>query len=205
MVKTIQPDEYPSSARSTPTQKKSPSQNNDSELGTNQIIYNSASSQHANHSVDAKMVAQHREIERLVESRQRLHTIKDQIASLHQSMTTPPPPIPSKNDLRNQTQTYEDKLNDSKNIRPSYRFNYQRSPSQDDNESELYRFQGESEDGEETDDDTGSHIQINQQTQQLIKQSVSRTRILSVIKYLIEYYFRICMHPILSLVNSQMN
>jgi hypothetical protein len=35
---------------------------------------------------DVKMAAQHREIERLVESRQRLHTIKDQIASLHQTM-----------------------------------------------------------------------------------------------------------------------
>lgn len=42
---------------------------------------------------DAKMAAQHREIERLVESRQRLHTIKDQIASLHQSMTTPTVPV----------------------------------------------------------------------------------------------------------------
>jgi len=43
---------------------------------------------------DAKMAAQHREIERLIESRQRLHTLKDQIETLHQSMATPP--IPSK-------------------------------------------------------------------------------------------------------------
>jgi hypothetical protein len=99
------------------------------------------------------MAAQHREIERLVESRQRLHTIKDQIASLHQSMTTPP--------IQSQ-QTYEDKLNDSRNIRPSYRFNQS--------------FEDGSGDGEEIDDDDddiSSHIQTNQQTQTRIKQSVS--------------------------------
>ncbi|CAF4752118.1 unnamed protein product, partial [Rotaria magnacalcarata] len=39
-----------------------------------------------------KMAAQHREMERLIESRQRLHTIKDQITSLHQTMSTPPVP-----------------------------------------------------------------------------------------------------------------
>ena len=38
------------------------------------------------------MAAQHREIERLVESRQRLQTLKDQIASLHQSVATSPTP-----------------------------------------------------------------------------------------------------------------
>ena len=35
------------------------------------------------------MVAQHREIERLVESRHRLHKVKDQITSLQGSMTQP--------------------------------------------------------------------------------------------------------------------
>jgi hypothetical protein len=99
------------------------------------------------------MAAQHREIERLVESRQRLHTIKDQIASLHQSMITPT--IPS--------ETYEDKLNDSRNIRPTYRFD---SASQEDNQSDLQDFEFES---EETDDDTASQIQI----QPRMKQSVS--------------------------------
>ena len=50
---------------------------------------------------DVKMAAQHREIERLLESRQRLHTIKDQIASLHQSMATPP--VDSKKGLKNES------------------------------------------------------------------------------------------------------
>jgi hypothetical protein len=112
------------------------------------------------------MAAQHREIERLVESRQRLHTIKDQIASLHQSMTTP----------TLQSKTYEDKLNDSRNIRPTYRFD---NASQEDNQSELNDFEFESQDGEETDDDTASQIQI----QPRIKQSVSLTEILLVKKY----------------------
>jgi hypothetical protein len=129
MIKTIQPDELVSSTRSTPIQKS----NDFDQQGLSK----------ENNSVDVKMVAQHREIERLVESRQRLHTIKGQIASLHQSMTTPPIPL---------QQTYEDKLNDSRNIRPSY------------------RFEDESGDGEEIDDDDddiSSHIQTR------IKQSVS--------------------------------
>ena len=53
------------------------------------------------------MSAQHQEIERLVDSRQRLHTIKYQINSLHQSMNSD-----------NQINTYEERLNDSKNLRP---------------------------------------------------------------------------------------
>ncbi len=138
MVKTIQPEGSSSSARSTPTPRKS-------QLKTNEF--------NTPNSVDVKMAAQHREIERLVESRQRLHTIKDQIASLHQSMITPT--IPSK--------TYEDKLNDSRNIRPTYRFD---NASQEDNQSDLQDFEFES---EETDDDTASQIQI----QPRMKQSVS--------------------------------
>ncbi|CAF1498891.1 unnamed protein product [Rotaria sp. Silwood1] len=133
---------------------------------------------------DAKMAAQHREIERLIESRQRLHTIKDQIASLHQSMTTPP--IQSKkdstneiqyhnqfktniNELNKQTNTYEDKLNNSKNLRSPYTSNNQEKQQQqqeeednnnDDDDSELYRFEYESGDGEEiNDDETDEEIQ----------------------------------------------
>jgi hypothetical protein len=172
MVKTIQPNENSSSVCTTPTPRKSPSKRDEFD---NQFLYTPTASQQTsktlptiNNSVDAKMTAQHREIERLVDSRQRLHTIKDQIASLHESMTTPP--IQSKKDLTNEAKTYEDKLNDSRNIRPTYRFN-----RQDDNESELYGFEGESEDGEETDEDANDHPQINQQTQSRIKQSVGRT------------------------------
>jgi hypothetical protein len=159
MVKTIQPEEYSSSARSTPTPRKSLPKTNEFESRTIQYL-------DTPNSANEKMAAQHREIERLVESRQRLHTIKDQIASLHQSMTTP----------TLQSKTYEDKLNDSRNIRPTYRFD---NASQEDNQSELNDFEFESQDGEETDDDTASQIQI----QPRIKQSVSLTEILLVKKY----------------------
>ncbi len=108
---------------------------------------------------DAKMAAQHREIERLVESRQRLHTIKDQIASLHQTMTTPPvqtkqnfEKIEPTNEiqLQKQTKTYG-------NIQSPYISNEQEGEEEgdDDDDSELYRFECESGDGEEIDDDTG--------------------------------------------------
>ncbi|CAF0775066.1 unnamed protein product [Didymodactylos carnosus] len=103
LVKTIQPDES-LSYRSTPV--KQPTTNNDDfELCNDQFSYISPKDQtktsllsyvlspkpeQTRSSVtsytDTKMAAQHREIERLVESRQRLHTIKDQIASLHNSM-----------------------------------------------------------------------------------------------------------------------
>ena len=92
---------------------------------------------------DAKMAAQHREIERLVESRQRLHTIKDQIASLHQTMTTPP--VQTK-------QSFEKIDPTNENIQSPYISNEQED---DDDDSELYRFECESGDGEEIDDDTG--------------------------------------------------
>jgi hypothetical protein len=73
-------------------------------------------------------------------------------------MTTPP--IPSK--------TYEDKLNDSRNIRPSYKSNHEESSTEDDNESELCRFECE------LDDNTNNPIQTNPSFQdQRIKQSVS--------------------------------
>ena len=139
---------------------------------------------------DAKMAAQHREIERLVESRQRLHTIKDQIASLHQSMTTPtlPPPkgIPfeeaqrsrsessllSSIDASNNTSSsqrmagqaakskstaYQEQLNDSRNHRTSYGLSRsaQNERDEEDEDSEMYRFECESGDGEEIDDDIG--------------------------------------------------
>jgi hypothetical protein len=113
MVKTIEPDECSSSVRSTSSSMK-PMNMNDYERNTNQFQQQTTNNSHpktsllssilspkssaeqqksiptSNGYADAKMAAQHREIERLVESRQRLHTIKDQIASLHQTMTTPP-------------------------------------------------------------------------------------------------------------------
>ena len=137
MVKTIQPEESSSSAQSTPIPRKSQPKPNEFETPD---------------SPDMKMAAQHREIERLVESRQRLHTIKDRIASLHQSMITPTTP----------SKTYEEKLNGSENIRPTYRFD---SESQDDHESDIQELDF----GSETDDDTASPIQI----QPRMKQSVS--------------------------------
>lgn len=94
MVKSIQPEESSSSVRSTPIPRRSP---------LNHSI-------DTPRSVDAKMVAQHREIERLVESRQRLSNIHDHIASLHETMRTP---ISGSNN-------YEENLNDSRNLRPIY-------------------------------------------------------------------------------------
>ncbi len=129
---------------------------------------------------DVKMAAQHREIERLIESRQRLHTLKDQISTLHQNVTTPP--VQSKKGFskkqncffliknfffenidstqvdilksKNQTMTYE--VN-PRNIRSTYSTNDQED---DDDDSELYRFECESGDGEEIDDDddTGKNL-----------------------------------------------
>ncbi len=114
MVKTIEPNECSSSVRSTPIQSSSikPTKNNHKDLNSpskqtpptisnpktsllsNILSPKSIEKQNSilttNTYADAKMAAQHREIERLVESRQRLHTLKDQIASLHQSVTTPP-------------------------------------------------------------------------------------------------------------------
>ncbi|UJR15533.1 hypothetical protein I4U23_002472 [Adineta vaga] len=133
MVKKIQPDEYSSSAssRSTPLSKS-----DDFERCTNQFNYNPRASQHTqtdtqilkrsssgNNSVDMKIAEQHREIERLVDSRQRLHSLKDQIITLHQNMTTPLTEIT----------TYEEKLNDSKNLRPTRHCNLQEDFSDDDN------------------------------------------------------------------------
>ncbi|CAF4839097.1 unnamed protein product, partial [Rotaria magnacalcarata] len=77
------------------------------------------------------MLAQHREIERLIESRQRLHSIKDQIASLQQTMTTPT--IQKTTDLTNEAQLNNDRLNDSKNIRPKYKSYRQQGLNQSDN------------------------------------------------------------------------
>ena len=142
---------------------------------------------------DAKMAAQHREIERLVESRQRLHTIKDQIASLHHSMTTPTPQPPkgrscgetqrfrwltspysveasnntsssqrmaSRPAVKSKSTAYEEQLNDSRNHRTSYGLSrsVQNERDEEDDDSEMYRFECESGDGEEIDDDTGRVI-----------------------------------------------
>lgn len=139
---------------------------------------------------DAKMAAQHREIERLVESRQRLHTIKDQIASLHQSMTTPTLPqlkgIPFEEDqssefensllssidasnntsssqrmggqaAKSNSTAYQKQLNDPRNHRTSYgpSRSAQNERDEEDEDSEMYRFECESGDGEEIDDDIG--------------------------------------------------
>ncbi|CAF2161203.1 unnamed protein product [Rotaria magnacalcarata] len=179
MVKTIQPDEFSSSANSTPMQKKTSSKNNSFEFSTNPdvftpgslekiqtetpIINNKASllshilsSQTVPQSlpatsVDSKMLAQHREIERLIESRQRLHSIKDQIASLQQTMTTPT--IQKKTDLTNEAQLNNDRLNDSKNIRPKYKSYRQQGLNQSDNNLDLYPLDDESDSGEESDND----------------------------------------------------
>ncbi|CAF4233135.1 unnamed protein product, partial [Rotaria magnacalcarata] len=100
------------------------------------------------------------------ESRQRLHTIKDQITSLHQTMSTPPVPSqqdstnasqlqnPYKNNVKEskqQTNTYADKLTSSKNNRSPYTSNDPEGEGEedenDDDDSELYRFEYESGDG----------------------------------------------------------
>ena len=82
MVKTIEPNENASSVRSTPT--ATPSKSKPSLLSS---LLSTKSS--TNTYTDAQMAAQHREIERLLESRQRLSTLKEQISSLHQTMMTP--------------------------------------------------------------------------------------------------------------------
>ncbi len=104
MVKKIEPDECSSSIHSTPTPSTTKQNNYESNSNPKPSLLSSILSTNSleskkpattnNSYADAKMAAQHREIERLVESRQRLHTLKDQIATLHQNMTTPP--IPSK-------------------------------------------------------------------------------------------------------------
>lgn len=186
MVKKIEPDECSSSVRSTPippannnNNNNKPTHNNTNyESNTNpktSLLSSILSSNPtetkkplaiSNGYADAKMAAQHREIERLLESRQRLHTLKDQIATLHQSMTTPP--IPPKKDSINSNQieslkvkptnnTYE---TNPRNIRVTYP-----TDNPDDDDSELYRFECESGDGEEIDDETGKYrcfpMQIN--------------------------------------------
>ena len=103
---------------------------------------------------DAKMAAQHREIERLVESRQRLHTIKDQIASLHQSMTTPT--IPTKK-TPEKTLSYREQYLESRN-RPAQVGQDEdegEGGEEEEEESDFGRFECESGDGEEIDDDAG--------------------------------------------------
>ncbi|CAF2208121.1 unnamed protein product [Rotaria magnacalcarata] len=208
MVKKIEPDECPSSARSTPRQVSStkpmatpntnlyqytPKASQQTQSTTTANAKNSLLSSilspnvaelqkpipSRNSYADAKMAAQHREMERLIESRQRLHTIKDQITSLHQTMSTPPVPSqqdstnasqlqnPYKNNVKEskqQTNTYADKLNSSKNNRSPYTSNDPEGEGEedenDDDDSELYRFEYESGDGEEiNDDETDDGIQ----------------------------------------------
>ncbi|CAF0806651.1 unnamed protein product [Adineta ricciae] len=139
MVKKIQPDEYSSSASSSHSTPLSKSHG--FERCNNQFTYSARSSQHTqtepaiakcsspveNFPADMKIAAQHREIERLVESRQRLHTLKNQITSLHQTMNTPSV----------QLRAYEEKLNDSKNLRPTRHCTYA-EVSSDDDESSAY-------------------------------------------------------------------
>lgn len=140
MVKKIQPDEY-SSAASSSSHSTPLSKSHGFERCNNQFTYSARSSQQTqtetaiakrsspaeSSSADVKIAAQHREIERLVESRQRLHTLKNQITSLHQSMTTP----------TIQQRAYEEKLNDSKNLRPTRHCTYT-GVSSDDDESSAY-------------------------------------------------------------------
>ncbi len=105
---------------SIPSSSTKPTNNNNYESNSNQFQYSPTSSQQLQSTVpntqtsllssilspksteqkktisttnsyaDAKMAAQHREIERLIESRQRLHNLKDQISTLHQNMATSP-------------------------------------------------------------------------------------------------------------------
>ncbi|UJR31138.1 hypothetical protein I4U23_018645 [Adineta vaga] len=162
MVKTIEPDQPSSSVRSTPVPSSSNKQTktneqNLSSISTTKISPKSNEKTNSilttNTYADAKMAAQHREIERLVESRQRLQSLKDQIASLHQSMTTPP--IPLKTDLVDTTEV--------ENQRPKSSYKNQANTSErrntDDNNLQLYRFECESGDGEETDEDSDEEIQ----------------------------------------------
>lgn len=208
MVKKIQPDECSSSARTTPIQRKISSKSNSAEWSTNSVIGTPGtlkqsrnetptitnkssllsqilSSQPApqslpivNNSVDSKMVAQHREIERLIESRQRLHTIKDQIASLKQTMTTPTMQQKSNDNLK----TDSDKLNDSKNLL-SYR---QPSFNQSDNNLDLYPLEDESDDEK----NQSYTYQYRQKLSSPMKQTVKSLN-LNFIKYKLSSFFLI--------------
>ena len=177
MVKTIEPDECSSSVRSTPVpptnNKSTHNDNYESNGNPKTSLLSSILSSNpvepkkslatGNGYADAKMAAQHREIERLLESRQRLHTLKDQIANLHQSMTTPP--IPSKKESVNSAQGEPSKAkpsansyeNNPRNIRVTYS-----ADNPDDDDSELYRFECESGDGEEIDDESGKNRFLNE-------------------------------------------
>lgn len=205
MIRKIQPDEYPSSVHSTPLRKQSSPKNDTYEVSTDTVLYTPSSTQQAqnetllssmkssllsnmlsprqvpqplpisNDYMDNTIVAQHREIERLVESRQRLHTIKDKIVSLKQTMTTPP--IQSKSKFSNEKNVEHERLNHSDNIRSSYKSN-----RQDNYELEPCPFDSSSDDEEANDpesdlDENGSSLEINyffptQQEQSHVKQSV---------------------------------
>ncbi|CAF1022732.1 unnamed protein product [Rotaria sordida] len=151
------------------TQIETPIANKKSSLLSNILSSQQVPQPHStiNNYVDGEMAAQHREIERLIESRQRLHTIKDQIVSLQQTMTTPS--IQQKQNLTNEIKI------DNKN-HPSYRSNQQEYLSQDDNELELCNLQCESDNEEQTDDDKDSPVHLDyyfpsQQKQSHIKQT----------------------------------
>ena len=217
-MKTIEPDECSSSVRSTPVPQTSTKPNPKPSLLSSILSPNSTEASRptatGNSYADVKMAAQHREIERLVESRQRLHTLKDQIANLHQSMNTPP--VPSKKTLepmsslqvevpkiKKQSNAYAD---NQRNIRATYPIE-----NQDDDDSELYRFECESGDGEEIDDETGKK---NYYGNKLIEYSLfsfrwrystsnqTRSKYSLFSAYLIQmFHFRIFVHRKISLLN----
>jgi len=145
MVKTIEPNENASSVRSTPT--ATPSKSKPSLLSS---LLSTKSS--TNTYTDAQMAAQHREIERLLESRQRLSTLKEQISSLHQTMMTP-----------TTTQT-----------NPSMT-NYSTKTQIDDviDDDDFYRSECDSGDGEEIDDEIDDKDTFFEESQSRIKQGVS--------------------------------
>jgi hypothetical protein len=164
-----------------------------------------------NRNVDVQMAAQHREIERLVESRQRLHTIKDQIASLQQSVTTPngatktstlidPFAVPSYIAVTIRTDRHavgKTSVNDEEesNLQNRSRFHYQPTASQrieeeEDMDSDFYRFGCESGDGEEIDGESdidvpykaSQHVaSIEQETSARIKQGVRESAYLRLL------------------------
>ena len=180
MVRTIEPEEASASVRSTPVpptstkptktdnQPAASASNNRSSLAPSAPSAKANSILITNANVDVKMAAQHREIERLIESRQRLHTLKDQIVSLHQSVTTPPVPAkrgkrkerevprqrPSLINLDEPSATQAEKpLPKKSSAGPMNTFKLRKEDPID-----LYRFDRDPENDEETDEDSGMII-----------------------------------------------
>ncbi|CAF1431855.1 unnamed protein product [Adineta ricciae] len=164
MVKTIEPDQPSTSNKPTksneqntsslPSARTSLQVNGQTTDKTNSILT-------TNTYADVQMAAQHREIERLVESRQRLQTLKDQIASLHQSVATSPTP--------SKRETIQLEKQRPKSAYGNQIVTSQRRQNTDD-ELEFDQLECQSGDDEETDDDSDEEVQ-----QTPIKQGNFRT------------------------------